>query len=42
MIVGGTTATGSSKKVRTLKGLARVWFSRLIPNSISTFKELSM
>ena len=24
-----------------LKGLARVWFSRLMPNSISTFKELS-
>ena len=24
-----------------LKGLARVWFSRLTPNSISTFKELS-
>ena len=26
----------------TLKGLTRVWFSRLMPNSISTFKELSM
>ena len=26
----------------TLKGLARVWFSRLTPNSISTFNELSM
>ena len=25
----------------TLKGLARVWFSRLTSNSISTFKELS-
>ena len=25
----------------TLKGLARVWFSRLTPNSISTFKEFS-
>ena len=25
----------------TLKGPARVWFSRLTPNSISTFKELS-
>ena len=25
----------------TLKGLARVLFSRLMPNSISTFKELS-
>ena len=25
----------------TLKGFARVWFSRLTPNSISTFKELS-
>ena len=24
-----------------LKGLARIWFSRLTPNSISTFKELS-
>ena len=24
-----------------LKGLARVWFSRLTPNSIDTFKELS-
>ena len=24
-----------------LKGLARVWFSRLTPNSINTFKELS-
>ena len=24
-----------------LKDLARVWFSRLTPNSISTFKELS-
>ena len=26
----------------TLKGPARVWFSRLTPNSIGTFKELSM
>ncbi|XP_050246167.1 uncharacterized protein LOC126694129 [Quercus robur] len=26
----------------TLKGLARVWFSRLVPNSISNFIELSM
>ena len=26
----------------TLKGPARVWFSKLAPNSISTFKELSM
>ena len=25
----------------TLKGLTRIWFSRLTPNSISTFKELS-
>ena len=25
----------------TLKGLARIWFSRLMPNSIGTFKELS-
>ena len=25
----------------TLKGLVRVWFSRMTPNSISTFKELS-
>ena len=25
----------------TLKGLARIWFSRLMPNSISSFKELS-
>ena len=25
----------------TLKGLARVWFSKLMPNSISTFKELN-
>ena len=25
----------------TLKGPARVWFSKLMPNSISTFKELS-
>ena len=25
----------------TLKGAARIWFSRLTPNSISTFKELS-
>ena len=25
----------------TLKGPARVWFSRLSPNSINTFKELS-
>ena len=24
-----------------LKGPARVWFNRLTPNSISTFKELS-
>ena len=24
-----------------LKGPARVWFSRLMPNSINTFKELS-
>jgi len=24
-----------------LKGAARIWFSRLMPNSISTFKELS-
>ncbi|XP_075665792.1 uncharacterized protein LOC142635538 [Castanea sativa] len=26
----------------TLKGLARVWFSKLMPNSINTFKELSI
>ena len=26
---------------KTLKGAARIWFSRLTPNSISTFKELS-
>ena len=26
----------------TLKGAARIWFSRLTPNSISTFKELSV
>ena len=26
----------------TLKGLARIWFSRLTPNSINTFKELSV
>ena len=25
----------------TLKGAARIWFSRLTPGSISTFKELS-
>ena len=25
----------------TLRGPARIWFSRLMPNSISTFKELS-
>ncbi|XP_023928293.2 uncharacterized protein LOC112039643 [Quercus suber] len=25
----------------TLKGLTRIWFSRLTPNSIGTFKELS-
>ena len=25
----------------TLKGPARIWFSRLTPNSINTFKELS-
>ncbi|XP_023895202.1 uncharacterized protein LOC112007133 [Quercus suber] len=25
----------------TLKGLARIWFSKITPNSISTFKELS-
>ena len=25
----------------TLKGSARIWFSRLTPNSIGTFKELS-
>ena len=25
----------------TLKGAARIWFSRLTPNSTSTFKELS-
>ena len=24
-----------------LKGLARVWFSKLSPNTVSTFKELS-
>ena len=24
-----------------LKGLARIWFNRLMPNSIGTFKELS-
>ena len=24
-----------------LKGAARIWFSRLTPNSVSTFKELS-
>ena len=24
----------------TLKGAARIWFSRLMPGSISTFKEL--
>ena len=24
-----------------LKGAARIWFSRLTPNSINTFKELS-
>ena len=24
-----------------LKGLARVWFNKLTPNSINTFKELS-
>ena len=24
-----------------LKGVARIWFSRLTPNSVSTFKELS-
>ena len=25
----------------TLKGLARVWFSKLTPNTVSMFKELS-
>ena len=25
----------------TLKGAAKIWFSRLMPNSVSTFKELS-
>ena len=25
----------------TLKGPARIWFNKLTPNSISTFKELS-
>ena len=25
----------------TLKGLARIWFNRLTPNFIGTFKELS-
>ena len=25
----------------SLKGAARIWFSRLTPNSVSTFKELS-
>ena len=25
----------------TLKGPARIWFNRLTPNSINTFKELS-
>ena len=25
----------------TLKGAARIWFNRLMPNSINTFKELS-
>ena len=25
----------------TLKGVARIWFNQLMPNSISTFKELS-
>ena len=25
----------------TLKGAARIWFKRLTPNSVSTFKELS-
>ena len=25
----------------TLKGILRIWFSRLTPNSISTFKDLS-
>ena len=25
----------------TLKGLAKVWFSKLTPNTVSTFKELS-
>ena len=26
---------------RTLKGAARIWFSQLTPNTVSTFKELS-
>ena len=26
---------------KTLKGAARIWFNRLTPNSIDTFKELS-
>ena len=25
----------------TLKGVARIWFNRLTPNSVSNFKELS-
>ena len=25
----------------TLKGFVRIWFNRMTPNSISTFKELS-
>ena len=25
----------------TLKGLAKVWFSKLAPNTVSTFKKLS-
>ena len=25
----------------TLKGAAKIWFSQLTPNSVSTFKELS-
>ena len=25
----------------TLKGATRIWFSRLTPNSVSTFKQLS-